>query len=104
MDPTEEELAPYRYAAQCLKQALERHGVDRTNVNSVTRVLHISDAPNDDGMSGLYYKDGQAIMRVSMWQKFEWSPITLMPHYRRIFIIQDLVDASDQQQEEESTG
>ncbi len=101
MDPINECLASYRYAAEALGRALKRHGVDHSNVSSVTRMLHVNDAPNDDGISGLYCKDGQAIMRASMWQKLDCNPL---PYYRRIFIIQDLVDASDQQQEKESTG
>ncbi len=101
MDPIKECLASYRYASEALGRALKRHGVNHSNVGDVIRILHINDAPNDDGISGLYYKGGQAIMRVSTWQRLEYNPL---PYYRRIFIIQDLVDASDQQQEEESTG
>jgi hypothetical protein len=71
--------------------ALRRHGVDESNANMVTRFFS---GWIDDQVSGTYAMNGTPLIRVCKQCSMDGE----------FLIIQDLVDAPDQQQEKESTG
>lgn len=80
-----------RIAFERVDAALRRHGVDESNENMVTRFFN---GWIDDQISGTYVMNGTPLISVCKRCSMDGE----------FLIIQDIADASDQQQEKESTG
>ena len=78
-------------AFERVEAALRRHGVDESNANMVTRFFS---GWIDDQISGTYVMNGTPLISVCKRCSMDGE----------FLIIQDIADASDQQQEKESTG